>query len=584
MRVILRAVNRLLDPQGAETLDELLRRAARAGDGRGLCLVDGRGELGPKLSYAELLRRSEAAAGRLLRLGVEPGEPLMLLLGTGMDFLELWLGALLLGALPVAAAPPTGRGASELVQRRLARVFERLGSRHAIASEVLKSEARALGEERFAAALCTPERVAALEPLAARPRSPGEDETAFLQLTSGSTGVPRAVRISQRAAAHNPRAMLSALAAADPTLARAFDGVPGAPAPTCVSWLPLHHDMGLVGCLLTALASGSDLWLSAPRTFLGRPLTWLANLARAPLAVAAAPNFAYQACVERFGERGAEPQSLVGWRAALCGSEMVQPQTLAAFAERFAPAGFDARAFRPCYGLAEATLAVTFDTAGKGVRSSAPRGPEAPGAPARPVACVGSPVIDTEVAIRAPDGSALGAGQVGEVCVRGPGVFQGYYGEPEASALVLRSGWLSTGDQGFLERGELYLTGRIKEILILNGQNWMPHELEGYAESAGAICAAAFSIDAGAAGERAVLVLEARDEDREARGALAREVRLCVARALGLPLADCFCVRRGRLPRTTSGKLQRLEVRRLYLAGEFAAERECDPAPAREER
>jgi fatty-acyl-CoA synthase len=250
---------------------------------------------------------------------------------------------------------------------------------------------------------------------------------------------------------------------------------------------------------------------------------------------------------------------------------MVRPETAAAFAELTAPAGFSAAALRPCYGLAEGTLAVTFDLAGEGVRTRA--NPAAAVGEAPEVVCVGSPVADTEVRITAPDGTARADGEVGEVRVRGPGVFLGYFNDPESTAESLVDGWLATGDLGFLHGGELYLTGRIKDVLILRGHNLMPHELEWLAEGVtgggGIERCGAFSIDGGAEGELPVVVVETGERSPEARAGLARQIRLAVGHALSLTLADVAFVRRGRIPKTTSGKVQRRELKQRYLAGEL---------------
>ncbi|MEM7309544.1 MAG: AMP-binding protein [Planctomycetota bacterium] len=566
----------LLEESPPTTLPDLLRRACAPAHAKTIGLLDGRGRRGEPRPWADFLRDAEDAAGRLVALGVEPGEPVLLGLGTGFEFLELWFGAVLAGALPVAAAPPGGMGANDLVLRRLAAVFERLGGRRVVAAPALAETARAQGLDAFADAIVDPSDVAALapRPISDAPRDP--DDVAFLQLTSGSTGVPRAVRISHAGAAHNPRAMIAAVAACDRRLAAGLrEG-----RASCVSWLPLHHDMGLVGLLLSSLAVGAELWLSAPRTFLGRPQTWLQNLGAAELTVSAAPNFAYQTCVERLEAPGLAGVDLSGWRAALCGAEMIRPETLHAFAERFGSLGFDATAFRPCYGLAEGTLAVTFDTRGEGLRTApVPAGGAHDAAGPRETACLGAPVLDTEVAVVAPDGSPVPEGAVGEVRVKGPGVFLGYHNDPEETAAALGGGWLRTGDLGFLRAGELYLAGRTKDILLVNGQNLMPHELEWLAESAsgggGVTRAGAFSTvpagaDASAAeGEKAVVVIETGETDAAVLGKIEREVRVDVGRALGIPLADCVFVRRGRLPKTTSGKVQRRELARRYATGEL---------------
>jgi acyl-CoA synthetase (AMP-forming)/AMP-acid ligase II len=247
------------------------------------------------------------------------------------------------------------------------------------------------------------------------------------------------------------------------------------------------------------------------------------------------------------------------------GAEMVRPETAAAFAELVAPCGLGAEALRPCYGLAEATLAVTMDQRGRGVRTLPDAASGAQGV------SVGAPIADTELSIRAPDGTSLPEGAVGEVCVRGPGVCAGYYEDPEATAETLVGGWLHTGDLGLLHEGELYLTGRIKDVLILRGENVMPHELEWLAEDAagggGASRCGAFSIARGAQGEEPVLVVEIAPGAAPALGELGRAIRQRVGRALGLPLADLVFVRRGKIPRTTSGKVQRLELKRRYLSG-----------------
>lgn len=545
-----------------ESLDRLLAWSAARFPQRGLAIHDRRGRELERRSFVELERRVRDRALRLARIGVEPGQRVVLCLDTSFELVESWFAALALGAQPIATAPPGALGAGEAQLERLERVLERLDARHLVGTSALGAEALRAGRGALANALIDEERIASAAPLddARAPRAEPSD-LAFLQLTSGSTGFPRGVSITHANALHNVRAMELAIAESL-----------GAPVlehtDALVSWLPLNHDMGLVGCLLAAIAAGVDVVLLPPRLFLAKPELWLRALAAGGRAVSSAPNFGYQTAVELCtGEL--EPGGLAGWHTALVGAEMVRPETMHAFADRFERDGFDARALRPCYGLAEATLAVTFDRRGRGVRTRRAPAEEGSGN-AREVACVGEPVVETEVAVVAPDGNALPEGAVGSVRVRGPGVFAGYFGEPEASARALRDGWLDTGDLGFLHAGELYLTGRTKEILVLRGHNLMPHELEWCAEAeagAGGTCrAGAFSIDAGAQGEAAVLVVEVARPEPDALAALDRAIRTRVGRALGLTLADVCFVRRGRIPKTTSGKVRRGELRELYLA------------------
>jgi fatty-acyl-CoA synthase len=253
---------------------------------------------------------------------------------------------------------------------------------------------------------------------------------------------------------------------------------------------------------------------------------------------------------------------------------MVRPETAAAFCETFAPCGFDPRRLVPCYGLAEATLAVTFDVRGEGVRTlPAPAGADA-GFRLTDVVSTGSPIDSTEVEIRGADGRRLAEDAVGEVTIRGPGIFDGYYRDEEATAAALSDGWFATGDLGFLHDGELYLTGRTKDVLIVHGHNMMPDELERIADGVtgggGLVRSAAFSVAAGAAGEQAVLVVEVPDPRADNLAEIDQEIRSRIGRQLGLPLADVVFVRRGRIPRTSSGKLQRQAIRQRYLDGALA--------------
>jgi acyl-CoA synthetase (AMP-forming)/AMP-acid ligase II len=411
--------------------------------------------------------------------------------------------------------------------------------------------------------LMTSDELQAATPASYSPPEPEVEESAFLQLTSGSTGLSRAVEISHRAILHNSFA--SDLAIGEPH---------GRPmhelAEAMVSWLPLYHDMGLVGCLLLSARFGFDLWLFQPRTFLARPNLWLQHLGQHGTTFTPAPNFGYQLCLERIKEKDREGLDLSRWSDAMTGAEMIRPETVDGFCEMFGPCGFRPEAFRPCYGLAEGTLAVTFDVAGKGARTR--RAPQDAGEVAgSDIVCVGRPLVDMGVEIVAPSGQLVPDGSVGEVVVSGPSVFSGYFGNPEATAECLRSGKLHTGDLGFIDDGDLYITGRLKDILIIHGHNIMPHEIEWLAEGVvgggGAMRAGAFSVDLGAEGEGPVVVVEVDTRDTADLGSVESEIRSRVGRTLSLPLTDVLFVRRGRLPKTSSGKVRRGELRQAYLDG-----------------
>ena len=552
------------------TLIEMLERAAEQRPDRGITLRDSRGRVAERRSWPELVSVVRATAGKLAAAGIPRRAPVLLALPTSFELIDLWLGCLWHGALPVVSAPPVGMGAGRRELEKVAHVVERIEAVRCIGPESIRAAALEAGFDALAAKLVTPESILELsgealpDAYAARP-----DELAFLQLTSGSTGKPRAVMITHASGVANSCASDEAIGRPDGSRAsRLFDAM--------VSWLPLHHDMGLVGGVLFCMHCGLDLELFSARSFLARPELWLAELGRAERAgrtLAPAPNFAYQTCVERVGQAQLEGVQLGKWHAALIGAEMVRPETVAAMLASFGPLGFEARAMRSCYGLAEGTLSISFDMRGEGLRTRpAPLGIDG-GLIGAEVACSGEAVLETEIAITSPDGRPLPEGEVGEVRAKGPGIFAGYYNDPEASAELLVDGWLRTGDLGFLFAGELYLTGRTKELLILRGHNLMPHELEWHADAAtgggGTSRSGAFSVALGDEGEQAVLVVETAEAEAGTLAGLEREIRVRLGRELGLQLADLCFVRRGRIPKTTSGKVRRGELRRMYVAGEI---------------
>ncbi len=548
------------------SLQDAFERVAADFPDRGIAVYDRRGRTRERRTYPDVLAAAKSFAARWAGLGARAGDPVLVSLPTSWDWFDAWLGALFLGAHPVAMAPAPAFGAAESHVRRIAGILDRLGSRHVVVSDAVRSEALRIGEARVTRAAVTPGELKTAPSATFTTPTPDSLELAFLQLTSGSTGVPRAVMIPHRAALHNTMAIDHAIGAPRGSQARAFTDA-------IVSWLPLHHDMGLVGCFLHAVRYGYELTLFQPATFLARPHLWLEEMSTGTACMTTAPNFAYQLCVERVAEGQLDGLALGSLQNAMTGAEMIRPETVSAFLHRFGPRGFGAATFRPCYGLAEATLAVTFDQSGGEVRTRpAPEGSDRALGPAD-VVCNGPAVLDTEVRICGPGDVTQPEGAVGEVQIRGPGVFGGYLHEPEATAATLRNGWLCTGDLGFLQRGELYLTGRTKDLLIIRGHNLMPHELEWVAEGVtgggGAVRAGAFSVAAGAAGEEAVVVVEARDIDPAHLGALGREIRESIGRSLSLALADLVFVRRGRLPRTTSGKIKRRQLREQYLQGKL---------------
>ena len=566
----------LLDPP--PTLPAALRRAARHFPDRGIAILDGRGRSYERRDFAEILRSVERAAGAYAALGLLPGDRVLVALPTSWGFLEAWLGAVWLGALPVAVAPPAGMGGGNAQTLKVARIAARLDARLVIATVGLR-ESLTRGEDPELAALAArtldPEALRATAPAPVPEPTASPDDIAFLQLTSGSTGLPRAVAIRHRSLIHNVFAIDHGIGAPDDKPAYQFID-------NLVSWLPLHHDMGLIGCLFASILTGIHLWLLPPTAFLARPRLWLEHLGRHGSSYSHGPNFGFQLCVERLAAEDKSGLDVSSWRYAMAGAEMIRPETARAFLETFGSCGYRAATLRPGYGLAEATLGVSVDIGGQGLRTRPLPSAQAEmarmiDAELREIACLGPPLLDTQIRIAAPDGGDLGEDVIGEVRVQGPGLFAGYFEDPEATAEALAEGpagvELRTGDLGFLHAGELYLTGRLKDVLIVRGHNLMPHEIEWIAEAVigggGALRSGAFSVSGGAQGEAAVVVVESAERDPERQQQQGRDIREKVSEGLGILLADVRFVRRGQIPKTTSGKVQRRALREAYLQGQL---------------
>jgi acyl-CoA synthetase (AMP-forming)/AMP-acid ligase II len=463
-------------------------------------------------------------------------------------------------------SPPAAISGAEAHAHKVEMIALQLGAKLLVTDSGLKDQAAKYGAKETVRIAISGEEFFATPPVANEDPPSEPEAIAFLQLTSGSTGTPRGVMLTHRSALHNVMAIRK-------SLIEPWTAAQNAQPQTVVCWLPLYHDMGLVGCLLSAAFYGSEMVLMRPDSFLARPRLWLEALSQPGMTLSPAPNFAYQLCVDRLEETDLAGLDLSHWGGALSASEMIRPETVAAFNAKFGPHGFNPEALRPCYGLAEATLCVTADIQGRGLRTRKVPGGMAEGFELSEVACTGLPLPDMEVRIAGPDGQALPEGTIGEIRAKGPSIFQGYFQSPEETALALKDGWLCTGDLGFLHDGELYVTGRVKDLLIIHGHNLMPHELEWIAEEVigggGNERSGAFSVAKDGAGEQAVVVSELGARDVSGLDELAHEIKTRIGRTLGLPLADLVFVRRGQIPKTTSGKIQRAELRRRYLEGKL---------------
>ena len=548
----------------SNTLVDALARAARSSEG--VTLVDA-SEHEQFYAWKELAARAAGVAGALARQGIREGDRVALVLATGIDFLDAFFGAVIAGAVPVPLYPPMRLGRLEEYHASTARMLRASGARIVLTDAKIRLLlGRAIAEARPDRGLVTVEalRSSGAEPLA--PVQVRPEALALIQFSSGSTVDPKPVGLTHA----NLVTQLAALAALMP--AEPGDVQRG------VSWLPLYHDMGLIGCLLSGVYMPGALTLIPPEVFLARPALWLRAISRHRATISPAPNFAYALCLRRVAERDLEGVDLSSWRFALNGAEPVSAAVMHRFTERFSPQGFSSRAFLPVYGLSEASLAVTFSPSGRTPRTLevdantlALEGRAVPGT--RPLVSVGVPVPGAEVEIRSEEGARLGPHALGRIFVRGPFVMRAYFGAAGPSAA--EDGWLDTGDLGFISDGELYIAGRVKDLVIIRGANHVPQEFEECFEllegvRPGTAMALGFVPD-GAESEELLLLAEhvgALEASLESR------IRTAVLERTGIRAHTVRLVAPGTLPRTSSGKLRRAEALRRFLADELTA-----PAP-----
>ncbi|MFT5585332.1 MAG: fatty-acyl-CoA synthase [Cognaticolwellia sp.] len=552
-------------PHSGQTLCEVLLYTRSGGHNATLRFLDRHGRPNEQ-DWAGTRERALAVSGQLIALGIEHGERVVLVYATEPDFFAAFFGCMLAGAVPCPVYPPVRLGRMDEYHQRTARMVELAGARLMLASGRIK---RVLGGvvERVRPELgCR-----TLEELpggAPQSRTVGLDDLAMLQFSSGTTVEPKPVALSHGAVMAQTRALL------DHLLEHA-DGVPA----TGVCWLPLYHDMGLIGCVFPSLVLGGELTLMGPEVFIGRPALWLQTLSKYGGVVSPAPNFAYGLCLDRVKDADMEGVDLSRWRVALNGAEPVAPQVLRDFIARFSQWGFQPQALSPVYGLSEASLALTFSALDQPFNSERfnahalsagraeldPQGTE--------IVSVGTPLRGFFIQVRGENGPVLD-GHIGSVWAKGPSLMREYLGRPELTAKALVSGWLDTGDQGFVHGGQLYLSGRIKDLLILNGRNHAPHPVEQAVDGIPGVrtgCAAAVSHrPEGAASEQLVLFVEHSSQASTAeKSELPKACNQAVVVATGLVCAQILLLPPGTLPRTSSGKIRRAETLAQHLRGEL---------------
>lgn len=542
-----------IDPS-ADFLTAIIRRGERQGHDIGIRYLDELGDCADEITYAELSDGARRVAATLREEGVA-GLPVVLLTGARRSFAVWLLGCMLAGSVAVPAPRP--RGSRQ--QERLRRLVQDSGA-VAIVGPPSADPIEVPGVQWW-----TPDCYLGYEPSDVPAVSEAPEQAAILQYTSGSTAAPRGVVLTHVSLGHNIG-----------QIASAFDLSPESKA---VIWLPTHHDMGLIGGLLTPLSIGFPVTLLEPRHFARQPIEWLRAISREQATVSGGPNSAYDMVARGLANLAPDDAvlDLSRWRTAFVGAEPIHPETMRRFLKATAPFGFGAAALRPCYGLAEATLMVTA-TRGGDIGTTRRPGDE------KEIVDCGPPVADTEVVIADNTGRALPPGRVGRILVRGPGVAAGYRSNTEETERVFgatvrgRAGvFLDTGDLGFLDSaGCLFPTGRTKEVLIVNGRNIYPSDLELAAATAAgsALAGAAAAFGLGVMDEFAVAVECAAPESEHA--ALVQRIRLAVFDEAQHAPAVIALVPTGSLPRTTSGKIQRGRTRTAYLAGGLAPFAESD--------
>lgn len=511
-----------------------------------------------QLTWSELAHRSRTVAAALQTLAA-PGDRALLLYPPGLDFIAAFFGCLCAGVIAVPVQPPLGGHTAGCIER-LNSIATDAQPRCTLTNTELLGRLmnRPRGGNGFGRQMSWTTTDGLSDDLATalRPIEAGREAIALLQYTSGSTACPKGVMVSHGNLLHN--------------LHEAFHLGHAGPDGVSVSWLPVTHDMGLIEGVLQPAFSGCPAYLMSPGAFLQRPGRWLGAISRYGATRSGGPNFAYDLTVSRVSPQERTALDLRSWRTAYNGAEPVRAETMEAFATAYEPAGFDARAFRPCYGLAESTLLVSTG------RWSRPR------RTAASVSC-GRPAPGTRVRIVDPAGGRLcSEGEIGEIQVSGPSVAHGYWRRPLETSETFGDGarpearWLRTGDLGCLRRGELHVTGRIKDLLIVRGAKHFPQDIERTAERQheairkGAV--AAVAVAAGVRGDQIALIVEVdpRRVDADTGERLLADLRQAIAERHGIQLHGIALVTPGTVPKTTSGKLRRFLCRDAWRSDTLA--------------
>lgn len=548
-----------------DTLNEALDYAA-AGK-RGLNFHDPRGSLSRPYPYAELRSDAIDTALRLVAMGVKPLDRIALVAETGPEFAALFFGVVYAGAWPVPLPLPTSFGGRDSY---IDQIRVQLGSCDPSLLIYPPELADMAGEAaRLGGVAGMDWAELATRPATAAPLPQAKpDDIGYLQYSSGSTRFPHGVAVTHRALLNN--------------LAAHSHGMNLIESDRVISWLPWYHDMGLVGCFLSPVANQISVDYLKTEDFARRPLAWLDLVTRnAATSVSYSPTFGYDICARRMSSqtKASGRFDLSRWRVAGNGADMIRPDVMQGFVDAFEGAGFKASAFLPSYGLAEATLAVSIMPPGEGIRVELVEETQLSGVSAgqdrpqryRAIVNCGKPVRDMAVEVREEDGTPLPDRAIGKVWCKGPSIMDGYFRDPDSTAACMIDGWLDTGDMGYMSDGYVYIVGRAKDMIIVNGKNHWPQDIEWAVEQlpgfkAGDI--AAFAITTPGGEETPAVLVQCRSSDEHERVRLREAIREKVRSVTGMNCVIELIPPRT-LPRTSSGKLSRAKARNLYLNGEI---------------
>ncbi len=536
-----------------------------------MTFFDGRGEVATELPYSELRQDALATARHLLNIGARPGDKIAIVAETCPEFVVLFFGCQYAGMVPVPMPAVVNFGGGDAYEKQLEFLVRQSESVAAFATPeflpLLKKAVAANDDLKYTGTL--EDLPVAGVNANYEPEMPEikPDDIAYIQYTSGSTRVARGAVITQRAVMANLDAIIR-------------DGLVLKPEDRFFSWLPFYHDMGLVGKVLLPVASALPIGYLGTRDFAKRPRLWLTLMHRTQATISFGPPFAYELCARRLREGQASEYSLENWRIAGVGAEMIRPQQLNNFAEAVDGSGFSADAFLPSYGMAEVGVAISFarlssgftvdrvigESCSDGLHAQHVEDHEGDPAQVKEYVNCGRPLAGTIIEVRDDDGRLLEDRAIGHIWVQTPSAMQGYLNEPEATAIALQGGWINTGDLGYKLNEEIIITGRAKDLIIVNGRNIWPQDLEALAENdfgirpGGAMAFALEEVDH----EEVVMLVQYRERDEQIRSDLKRRMEAHIRSEFGV---DCqvHLVDAQALPRTSSGKPSRSQARRRFL-------------------